>query len=356
MQLFQCQHCQQVLYFENTACERCGHRVGYIPSLGVISAVEPEGPHWIALANPDLRYRFCTNWEQHACNWMVEASTGDSFCLACRHNRTIPDISAPENHRHWQKIETAKRRLFYTLLKLKLPTPTADSGDPEPLVFDFLADPPGAPKVMTGHDNGVITISLSEADDTTREQARSALGELYRTLLGHFRHEVGHYYWDKLVAGQGELDTFRALFGDDRTDYGEALRAHYAHGAPSGWQENFVSPYAAMHPWEDWAETWAHYLHIVDTLEMAAAFGIRISPEAVDDPTLEAEVTFDPHRAVPINRLIDAWLPLTYAVNCLNRSMGQPDIYPFVIAPKVIEKMSYIHNLIHRRRTARGTA
>jgi hypothetical protein len=355
MQLFQCQHCQQVLYFENTACERCGRRVGYIPALGVISAVEPEGPNWIALANPALRYRFCANWEQHACNWMVESTTGDSFCMACRHNRTIPDISAPENHRHWQKIETAKRRLFYTLIKLKLPTPTIDSGDPAPLVFDFLADPPGAPGVMTGHDNGVITISLSEADDITREQTRSTLGELYRTLLGHFRHEVGHYYWHKLVADCGELDSFRALFGDDQTDYGESLRQHYERGAPAGWQDNFVSSYATMHPWEDWAETWAHYLHIVDTLEMAAAFGIRINPELVDDPALETEVRFDPHRAVPIQKLIDAWLPLTYAVNCLNRSMGQPDIYPFVIAPKVVEKMSYIHNLIHRRRTARGT-
>jgi hypothetical protein len=350
MQLFKCQSCQQVVYFENTDCERCGHKLGYIPTLGVVSAVEPEGPNWIALANPALRYRFCVNWEQHACNWMVESTTDETFCLACRHNRTIPDLTAADNLARWRKIEHAKRRLFYSLLKLKLPTPAPDSGDPRPLVFDFLAATPENPGVKTGHYNGVITISLDEADDAKRELVRSSMGELYRTLLGHFRHEVGHYYWDTLVADRGELDTFRALFGDERKDYAAAINTHYQQGPPAGWQDNFVSAYATMHPWEDWAETWAHYLHIVDTLEMAAAFGIRISPDIADDPTLETEVTFDPHRPVSIKRLIDTWLPLTYAVNCLNRSMGQPDIYPFVIPPRVIEKMACIHRLIHRKR------
>ncbi len=350
MQLFKCQNCGQLLYFENTACMRCGHRLGYLPDIGEMSAVEPDGSNWIAHANPMARYRFCANWELSACNWMVGIDEGDAFCRACRHNRTIPDISTPENHGNWQRIEEAKRRLFYSLIKLQLPIPTAASGDPEPLVFDFLADPSSGPTVMTGHDSGVITIALKEADDASRESARASMGELYRTLLGHFRHEVGHYYWNRLVRDGGESENFRALFGDERMDYGEALSRHYQQGAPDGWQQSFVSSYATMHPWEDWAESWAHYLHIVDTLEMAGAFGIRIDPGIVEDAALETEISFDPHMVANVGTLVAAWLPLTYAVNCLNRSMGQPDLYPFVIAPKVVEKMACIHGLVHRRR------
>lgn len=350
MQLFKCQHCQQVLYFENTACVRCASRLGYLPDLGLLSTVEADGPGWIAHAQPGARYRFCANWEQHACNWLVDARDEAPLCRACRHNRTIPDLSDPDNHRHWQKIEAAKRRLFYTLIRLQLPLPAAASGDPQPLEFDFLADPPDGPKVMTGHDSGLITIALKEADDAAREAARASMGELYRTLLGHFRHEVGHYYWDRLVRDGNELESFRARFGDERTDYGQALQRHYEQGAPAGWQNAYVSAYATMHPWEDWAETWAHYLHIVDTLEMAGAFGIRIAPDIAADPALEAEIAFDPHRVRHVQTLIDAWLPLTYAVNSLNRSMGLPDLYPFVIPQPVVEKMAYIHERIHRHR------
>ncbi|MFG1479003.1 putative zinc-binding peptidase [Xanthobacter sp. V4C-4] len=348
MQLFKCQTCAQVLYFENTICERCQSRIGYLPGSGVLSAVEPDGTGWIARANPGPRYRFCENWERNACNWMVDAGEGETLCLACRHNRTIPDICDPENHRRWQKIEAAKRRLFYSLVKLALPIPTVASGDHEPLVFDFLADPTdGGPRIMTGHDNGLITIALTEADDAAREQARASMGELYRTLLGHFRHEVGHYYWDRLVSASPALEGFRALFGDERQDYGEALARHYENGPPPGWHNGFVSAYATMHPWEDWAETWAHYLHIVDTLEMAGAFGIKIAPDMSDDPALEAEISFDPHRVRHARTLVDAWLPLTYAVNSLNRSMGQGDLYPFVIPPPVVDKLEYIHALVH---------
>jgi len=349
MRLFKCQHCHQVLYFENGTCERCGRTLGYLPDIGTLSAVEPDGPIWVALADRRSRYRFCANWELQACNWMVPTDGDDAFCLACRHNRTIPDLADPDNQRRWQKIEQAKRRLFYSLIKLSLPIPTAASGDPVPLMFDFLADPvAGGPKVMTGHDNGLITLSLTEADDADREATRAAMGEPYRTLLGHFRHEVGHYYWDRLVRDGGEPDSFRALFGDERADYGAALQAHYDQGAPTGWQRGFVSAYATAHPWEDWAETWAHYLHIVDTLEIAGAFGLEVSPGITDDPSLGTDIRFDPHRVRDVQVLIDAWLPLTYAVNCLNRSMGQPDLYPFVIAPRVVEKMGYIHGLIHR--------
>ncbi len=349
MKLFKCQSCGQMLYFENGWCESCGHRLGYLPDIGLLSFVIEDGPSWIAAANPDLRYRFCANWEVHACNWMVPApseTVNQPYCMACQHNRQIPDISEPEKHRLWQKLELAKRRLFYSLIKLRLPMPTEASGDSEPLAFLFLAETDDP--VMTGHDNGVITISLAEADDAVRERTRAAMGERYRTLLGHFRHEIGHYYWDKLVRDGGMLDSFRTLFGDEREDYQKALERYYAKAPDDGvWQQGFVSSYATSHPWEDWAETWAHYLHIVDTLETAAAFGIKVKPDVADDPELEAEIDFDPHRVRQLSTLIEAWLPLSYAVNSLNRSMGQPDLYPFVLAPRAIEKLGYVHDLIH---------
>jgi hypothetical protein len=352
MQIFQCQSCAQRLYFENTLCERCGHTLGYLPDAGVLSAVEADGAEWVALARPNSRYRFCRNWEDRGCNWMVDVVDGHEYCAACQHNRTIPDISLPAHRQNWRKIESAKRRLIYSLIRLGLPHPTLGDGDPEPLVFDFLADPPAGPQVLTGHDNGVITIALKEADDGRREAARALLGELYRTLLGHFRHEVGHYYWDKLVRDRGAFESFRAVFGDERADYGAALARHYRQGAPEDWREGFVSAYATMHPWEDWAETWAHYLHIVDALEMAGAFGVSVNPEVGDEAGVETKVAFDPYRVPDVETLIDAWLPLTYAINSLSRTMGAPDLYPFMISPAVMEKLRFIHRVIAQGRAA----
>jgi hypothetical protein len=280
MKLFKCQSCQQVLYFENSVCVKCGHRLGYVPEIATLSALKPDGDLWRALAAAGGAYRFCANAAQKACNWLVEASSPDSFCLSCRHNRTIPDVTLPPNLEAWQKIEIAKHRLFYSLLRLRLPMPTRVEDPAEGLAFDFLAELPqlDAAPVMTGHDNGLITISLAEADDAAREQRRVAMHEPYRTLLGHFRHETGHYFWDRLVRDRGQLDACRALFGDDRQDYAQALQTYYNNGAPADWQSRFVSAYATAHPWEDFAETWAHYLHIVDTLEIARAFGLSTHP------------------------------------------------------------------------------
>ena len=209
-------------------------------------------------------------------------------------------------------------------------------------------------KVLTGHDDGLITLNLNEADDAEREKLRLAMGEPYRTLLGHFRHEVGHYFWDVLVRDAGRLDDCRGLFGDDREDYAQALQRHYADGAPPDWQQHFVSAYASAHPWEDFAETWAHYLHIIDTLEMATAFGLAVHPVLSESPALHADIDFDPHKAGDIARLIDAWLPLSFAVNSINRCMGQPDLYPFLLSPAVVEKLGFIHALVHAARTAAG--
>jgi hypothetical protein len=352
MKLFKCQACGQPLYFENTRCEKCGRRLGYIATAETLSALEPEGDVWRARAVKGKLYRFCANAQYGVCNWMIEASSDDAFCVACQHNRTVPDTSIDSNVAAWRKIELAKHNLFYTLLKLRLPLDGRDDQDAarrERLAFDFLASPAasGAQTVITGHDNGLITVALEEADDAERESRRAAMHEPYRTLLGHFRHEIGHYYWNVLVRDGGQLDGFRAVFGDERQDYAAALQRHYAEGAPANWQDNFVSAYAAAHPWEDFAETWAHYLHIVDALEMARAFGMYVNPPLVKSGELEAEVDFQPYRAPDVATLVETWIPLSNALNALNRTLGQPDIYPFVLSPAVIKKLGAIHDLIH---------
>ncbi len=349
MKLFTCQHCGQMLYFENTTCERCGRALGFLPDLGVLSALELDGSEWHALAARGAVYRPCANVVHGTCNWQVPASEDANYCVACRHNRTVPDLSVAGNLERWRKLEVAKHRLFYTLLKLRLPHPTKSEDEARGLAFDFLADPTDdqAPRVMTGHDNGLITVALAEADDVELERRRTELGEPYRTLLGHMRHEVGHYYWDRLIADTGAFDGFRALFGDEREDYGEALKHYYELDPADSWSDSYVSAYARAHPWEDWAETWTHYLHIVDSLETAQAFRLRVDPKAGRMGDLSSEVDFDAYAAVPIETIVDAWLPLSFAINSLNRSMGLKDAYPFVLSPGVIEKLGFVHRTVH---------
>jgi hypothetical protein len=362
MKLFSCQACGQVVYFENIACERCGRALGYLPEItqisagslpefAQISALEPLGEpgRFRALANEGPAYKYCANARFGVCNWLIPADDQTGFCAACRHNHVIPDLTVPGNDRLWGRIEIAKHRLFYSLLRMGLPLDNRTDDPEHGLAFDFLADPsvPHAQGVMTGHANGLITLALKEADDAVREKVRSDMGEPYRTLLGHFRHEIGHYFWDRLIAHDAEkLAAFRLQFGDERADYDAALKRHYGQGASPGWQENYVSLYATAHPWEDFAETWAHYMHIVDTLETAGAFGIKVRPQA-GHGEIQAAVNFDPYRAASIRQLIDNWLPIAFAVNSLNRSMGHPDFYPFVLAERPIEKLGFIHALTH---------
>jgi len=356
MKLFKCQHCGQLIYFENDLCLKCSHRLGFIAEIMNLSALEPIEPKtdappglWQALAIDNKLYRSCANAQYGVCNWMVDADTEDPYCAACRHNRTVPDTSIPENVLAWRKIELAKHMLFYTLFKLRLPLDENDETGQPRLRFDFLKSPPHheGPRVMTGHDNGLITLALEEADDAERERRRTLMHEPYRTLVGHFRHEVGHYAWDVLVRDGGLVETCRAVFGDETADYDQAVKAHYANGAPPNWQDNFISAYASSHPWEDFAETWAHYLHIVDTLEMARAFGMYVHPRLASAGELDAQVDFDPYLVREASPLIETWIPLSNALNGLNRTMGLPDLYPFILSPPVAAKLSVIHDLVH---------
>lgn len=356
MKLFRCQNCGQLLYFENTECERCSHRLGYLPGIATLSALDRKDDDWQTLTKPKIQVRFCENAGHGVCNWLINADDASPLCEACRFNRTIPDLTIEENLARWRRLEAAKHWLFYALLRFRLPL-TSQFDDPgRGLAFDFLGDGagPAGPKVLTGHDNGLITISLEEADDAERERRRTEMGEPYRSLLGHFRHEIGHYFWDVLVRDSDRLDACRSVFGDKSQDYGAALQAYYQNGAPAGWQEHFVSAYATSHPWEDWAETWAHYLHIVDTLEMANAFGIRIQPRVAREETLSATIDQDPYQTVDMQQIVVAWLPLTFAVNSLNRAMGNPDLYPFVLSPAVIQKLAFVHDVVRAKRADPG--
>ena len=349
MRLFRCQHCGQLLYFENTRCERCSHILGYLPQASVLSALEPEREMWRPIARPELVLSFCANAGFNACNWLKDPADGGTLCLACRHNRTVPDLSNEQSLSRWRRLEGAKHWLFYSLLRLGLPLKSVTDDPERGLAFDFLADSPRptGPKVLTGHDNGLITISLEEADDAERERRRAKLGEPYRSLLGHFRHEIGHYFWDVLIRDGGRLEECRAIFGDDTLDYNAALQAHYRNGPPSDWQNQFVSAYATCHPWEDWAETWAHYLHIVDTLEMGSAFGISVQPRIIRDETLATEIDLDPYQTHDMQVIINSWLPFTFAMNSINRAMGNSDLYPFVLSPTVIAKLTFVHSVVH---------
>jgi hypothetical protein len=351
VKIFQCQSCDAAIYFENRFCHTCGHALGYLPLAGILTAVEPDGEQWVALAPNTPRLRYCENAEPDVCNWMVDAEQESPFCSACQHNRVIPDLSKDGNLEHWRAMEIAKHRLFYSLMALRLPLQTREQNPEHGLVFEFLAEQTSGPseKILTGHDEGLIVINLNEADDAKRAQLRAEMHEPYRTLLGHFRHEVGHYFWDVLVRDTHEIDEYRAIFGDESVDYSEALKKYYETGAPADWQESYISAYATSHPWEDFAETWAHYLHIVDTLETAGAFGLNIRPGFNGNQDLRTKIDFNPYVASSMEQLIASWVPLTLTMNNLNRSMGEKDVYPFVLTPRIIQKLQFIHEITHRQ-------
>ncbi|MCW5256455.1 hypothetical protein D8B23_14590 [Verminephrobacter aporrectodeae subsp. tuberculatae] len=360
MRVFNCGHCAHLVFFDSVQCLHCGSALAFLPDALTMAALAPafrDGPGlWRRLggggALPDggRRYRMCCNQTEQACNFAVPADDPAVLCASCRQTRVLPDLSDAANLGRCKQIEAAKRQLFYTLACLGLEPAPGRSGP----VFEFLADLPGGPAILTGHNNGTITLNVSEADDGERACRRIALGEPYRTLIGHLRHESGHFYWSPLVRDGGCIDAFRRLFGDERQDYAAALDAHYAKGSAAGdWSEQYVSAYAAAHPWEDWAETWAHYLHMIDLLETAASYQVGITVPAPQS-ALRHQV-MDPF-AAPRPAFLDMvrqWVPLTLMLNSLNRSLGQSDAYPFALSSGAIDKLRFVHDLVSVSRQAR---
>jgi hypothetical protein len=331
MRVFHCQ-CGATVFFNNSLCLSCGDELGFLPNVQQMASLGNAGASEVE--TPFGRYRKCANYlREGVCNWMVEEGTSHELCQACRLNHVIPNLSEPENRLRWQDVEQAKRRLIYSINQLELPVISKSEDEARGLSFDIKADSADE-RVLTGHSDGLITLNLSEADAAEREKMRLALKERYRTLLGHFRHEIGHYFWDRLVGDAARHEEFRALFGDERADYGEALKRHYAGTPDPNYAESYISHYAASHPWEDFAETFAHYLHMIDTLETGEQYGFV----GASDPRGDFEA------------LIDEWYRLTVALNALNRSMGLPDAYPFAISSTVKAKLGFVHELVHSAR------
>lgn len=324
MKRFECR-CGERVFFENTSCLRCGSLLGF----------DPATLRMVASSNGSENfdgYRTCRNRVDFGnCNWLLDGGSTDQYCVSCQLNRTIPHLRSGDNLLHWTRLENEKRRLLYSLLDFELPVRGKALGWPNGLAFDFIEDQRSNPAmsepfVSTGHLDGVITINTAEADQIYRLQMQLQLGEVYRTLLGHFRHESGHYYYSLLIGDQNR-GGFHSLFGDESCDYARALDEHYTGGAAAGWESDFISAYASSHPLEDWAESWAHYLMICDSLETACVERKLDAPREID-------------------AILDLWIENAIHLNQIARSLGLEDPYPFVLTEVIRDKLRFIDEVI----------
>ena len=330
MRDFSCPKCRQQLTFENSLCLSCRSTLGFDPATRSFAILTPEGTCVAGVV-----MTACANRELAICNWLAPADSPAGLCMSCALTRTRPADSDLDALPAFAEAESAKRRLIFQVIEIGLPVHGRDVDPENGLCFDLLSS--RHEHVATGHADGVITLDLAEGDDVHREQLRVSMAEPYRTLLGHFRHEVGHHYFTVLAERGDGRARFRELFGDPEADYQAALDRHYREGPAPGWQDSYISAYASMHPAEDWAETFAHYLHIRDTLDTAAAFGFALEAAAAT-ASLAGEVGF--------RRIVDLWLPLAWSLNMINRSMGYQDLYPFVLPPPALDKMRLVHRLV----------
>ncbi len=340
MRDFLCPNCGQHLTFENSVCLSCDSAVGFSLSDMAFLVIAQDGEVAHSGTVDAREYQLCANLYLAQCNWLVEVQPVRQLCVSCALTRTRPRDDDHDAAAAFADAEMAKRRLVAQLHELNLPVVGRQVDPQNGLAFDLLSS--ATERVITGHDSGIITVDLAEGDDVHREQMRVNMDEPYRTLLGHFRHEIGHYYFYRLVAPQPDyLTEFDRLFGDPDADYQAAIDRHYQQGPPTGWEQQYVSAYATMHPAEDWAETFAHYLHIRSTLDTAAAYGLAPATGTYQRKVLGPS-GFD--------TIIEMWLPLAWSLNMVNRSMGKPDLYPFVLPAVVLDKMRLIHIIIDETR------
>ena len=333
MRAFVCEVCGAELFFENSVCVRCGSAVGYSREQGTLVTVTANRP-------------ICANLNRCGCNWIADPASSLGLCFSCRLTRTRPaDADAVGLAQYWV-AEAAKRRLIFGLDELELPIMISDGF--VGLAFDLLSSTQS--KIITGHLNGIITLDLAESNDSHREALRQSMDEPYRTVLGHFRHEIGHYFCQLLAFTTDRRNEFRTLFGDETLSYEDALQRHYSAGARRVWPDQFISAYAAMHPLEDFAEVFGHFLHIADTLQTAGEFGLLPQPEQRNNAFSTTGTARKPRKSLlerPMAEVVaESWLPVSKGLNQINRSMGKPDLYPFVLAPPVIAKLAFVADLV----------
>lgn len=344
MQSFQCQ-CGNRVFFDSKSCLNCGSELGFDPRALRMETLRRDGAHLRTASGPAVKR--CENGVNFdVCNWVLDAADPHPLCLGCRFNRTVPNQSLPDNRQRWLRLEESKKRLLYTLMQLGLPLENGWDAPDTGLLMDFVEDERSADLyaetfVSTGYLGGVITINAVEADDAARENQRLQMHETYRTVLGHLRHESGHYYWQRLEPDAATRQAFSRVFGDESIDYAAALQRHYAEGPPDNWHDFYISAYASAHPAEDWAESWGHYLHIYDALDTAASHGLVYrGPQDMD-----------------MDERIALWRDLSVTLNELNRSIGCSDAYPFVLNAAVERKLGVVDGIIQQLRTlAPGTA
>ncbi|HUF99371.1 MAG TPA: putative zinc-binding metallopeptidase [Ilumatobacter sp.] len=345
METFRCSVCAQLLFFDNSVCLGCRSPVGYVVDAGAVLALRVDGAALVRADGEPGEYRHCRNQLAARCNWLIANDDANSLCASCRLTSVRPNDSELEVMDAFANAESAKRRLIYQLRALGLPVIDRATDPLRGVTFELLSSRRRA--VTTGHDGGVITLDLSESDDAHREFVRQQLGEPYRTVLGHLRHEIAHYYWPLLVLDQGWINEYRRLFGDETEPYDVALGRHYQQlagqqGPGFDWSLSYVSQYATMHPWEDWAETFAHYLHIDAGLATARSFGVEVG-----EPSQSAGATaVRSDVELSIAPVVRDWLVLTLALNGVSRSLGQSDLYPFVLPPRVVEKLDFVHRVV----------
>jgi hypothetical protein len=339
VQMLRCPRCHDVTVLETLECPGCGLAVGFHPPTLTMreatrGGVDVDGRTWVPCSN--------RGW---GCNWLVAEDVGAARCLSCRLNRQRPDASDTMALEKLSDASRVMRRLIVQLAELGLPVDPFYEREGG-VAFDLLSSDSGQGRVTIGHANGVITIDLIETLDDYREALRIRLGEPYRTMLGHFRHEVGHYYQWILVEQTGWIDECRELFGDERASYSEAIDRHYREGAPEGWDASYISEYATMHPWEDFAECFAHYLHITDSLTTAAAGGLVLQADRLDG-LIDADVA--PRRSyqdASTSEMLGDWQWLSLLLNRINHAMGRSDLYPFTITEPVRTKLDFVHRVV----------
>ncbi|NII71105.1 putative zinc-binding metallopeptidase [Microbacterium ulmi] len=335
-----CPHCRHFVYLDRLACPNCEAELGY----HILSRQFYGIRNGQAVIDDETWYT-CSNREW-GCNWLVWEGAPAGRCFSCRLTRARPDADDTVALEKLANVEEAKRRLLLQLGDLGLPI-VPWSVEPGGLGFDLISSLSRGRPVMIGHANGIITIDLAESLDDRREALRVRLGEPYRTILGHLRHEVGHYYQNVLLTDDELWARCRELFGDERDSYKDALARHYSFGAPANWQESFISEYATMHPWEDFAETFAHYLHLTGTLQTAAAIGIHLDA-AVTNLRDTDVVPQESYRDEPVQQLLTDWEWMSQAFNRINRSMGFGDLYPFDMVAPVKRKLGFVHEIVTR--------